>query len=237
MFSRKQIKQVGNYLNKHASDASVSEEILDHFLSEIENRMISGESFEVAFQNIKNQFLPEEIKKVSRNKQWLVMMKQTKIWSFPIAASLVLMVVVLKTHSQSVGEWSAPIPDSELVRVSSDFGLRQHPINQTKKMHWGVDLVAKAGTTVRSVASGKVLEVAVSNTGYGNTITVEHNDSIQTRYSQLQDILVKEGDEVGHLDVIGTVGSSGLSTGPHLHFEVIKNGQKVNPELLGFLKD
>lgn len=103
-------------------------------------------------------------------------------------------------------------------RVSSGYGMRFHPISGNKKPHLGVDFAATTGTPVRSVADGTV-EFAGWQNGYGNVIRVKHRANKTTVYAHLSRIHVRKGQRVEQSDVIGLVGSTGASTGPHLHFE------------------
>jgi murein DD-endopeptidase MepM/ murein hydrolase activator NlpD len=112
--------------------------------------------------------------------------------------------------------------------VSSSFGLRKDPFSHNIRFHKGLDLAAPEGTSVIAALPGKVIE-AKYEAGYGNTIVLQHANGIQTRYGHLADMNVKAGDVVGSEDVLGTVGQTGRSTGPHLHFEVTRMGEPVNP--------
>lgn len=122
-----------------------------------------------------------------------------------------------------------PVSISELTRFGSAFGMRMHPILKVYKMHEGIDLTAPKGTKIFATADGVVLEAGPSGNGYGNKILVDHGFGYQTIYGHCHKILVEQGQRVKRGDVIGTVGSTGLSTCPHLHYEVIVHGKKVNP--------
>ena len=111
--------------------------------------------------------------------------------------------------------------------IGSHYGMRTHPILKYKKKHIGIDIVAKWGTEVIAPANGKVLEVENTN-GYGKRVKIKHNESLITLYAHLSDYKVKVGDNVRRNDVIGLVGETGLATSPHLHYEVIKNNNRVN---------
>lgn len=115
-------------------------------------------------------------------------------------------------------------------RISSSFGKRVHPITNEVREHNGIDIVAPLGTPVVSAIDGKVTEVGFDNEK-GNYIVVE-KDNIKTVYSQLASADVKEGDQISLSQPIGTVGSTGNSTGAHLHFSVIVDGEYQNPEEL-----
>lgn len=118
-----------------------------------------------------------------------------------------------------------PIPGA---RISSPYGRRKHPVFGVIKNHTGVDFAAGYGTPVRSASSGYVSEVGFDY-GYGRYIIVNHSGGYRTRYAHLSKSHVKKGQKVGTGSVIGLVGSSGISTGPHLHFELVKNGVRMNP--------
>lgn len=113
-------------------------------------------------------------------------------------------------------------------RVSSKFGIRKDPINGRKATHYGLDMAAPMRSVVSATAPGKVV-FAGWRGRYGRMIEVDHGLGIRTRYGHLKKILVKPGQEVGHREKIGLLGSSGRSTGPHVHYEVLVNGKPVDP--------
>jgi len=112
--------------------------------------------------------------------------------------------------------------------VSSRFGMRYHPIRHTQRFHRGVDLRASWGTPIKASADGRVSFAGWAG-GYGRQIRIGHGDGLSTSYSHMSRIAAAPGQQVRRGDVIGFVGSSGLSTGPHLHYEVFKNGRAVSP--------
>ncbi len=113
-------------------------------------------------------------------------------------------------------------------RITSAFGMRMHPILKEERMHKGIDFGAPFGTAVEAAAQGKVT-FAGDKTGYGNIVIIEHRPGFETAYAHLSKIEVEEGAFVGRGYKVGEVGTSGLSTGPHLHFEVRVNGAQVDP--------
>ncbi len=117
-------------------------------------------------------------------------------------------------------------------RVSSPFGYRIHPIFKVRKMHTGLDMSASMGTPIRAADSGTVIQAGWRG-GYGKTVVISHGDGLATLYAHQSKILVSVGDTVSRGDIIGEVGSTGYSTGPHLHFEVRVNGTPVDP--MGYL--
>jgi len=122
-----------------------------------------------------------------------------------------------------------PVANKNLKRMASGYGLRIHPIYKTRKMHWGCDFSAPQGTDIYATGKGKVIKVTKAKRGYGNHIVIDHGYSYQTLYAHLKDVKVRKGQWVNRGDIIATVGNTGTSTAPHLHYEVKKNGKKINP--------
>jgi len=113
-------------------------------------------------------------------------------------------------------------------RLSSSFGLRKHPILGYSRMHTGVDFAAPTGTPIFAAGDG-VVNYAGRKGGYGKYVRIRHNGEFSTAYAHLSRMHVRNGERVEQGEVIGRVGSTGMSTGPHLHYEIIRNGKKVNP--------
>jgi murein DD-endopeptidase MepM/ murein hydrolase activator NlpD len=122
-----------------------------------------------------------------------------------------------------------PVSNKELKRLASGFGMRMHPIYKVMKMHTGVDFACQRGTPIYATGDG-VISVAVRNAGgYGNEVRVDHGYGYTTLYAHMEKFIVKTGQRVKRGQLIGYVGSTGTSVSPHLHYEVLHNGQKVNP--------
>lgn len=119
-------------------------------------------------------------------------------------------------------------PTPGFTRVTSNYGSRVHPITRVKSFHTGIDIAASQGSNLHAAASGKVL-FAGWRGAYGNAIIIDHGGSMSTFYGHLSAISVKAGQEVKMNEVIGKIGSTGWSTGPHLHFEVRLDGEHTNP--------
>lgn len=113
-------------------------------------------------------------------------------------------------------------------RPSSGYGLRTDPIEGTTVNHPGFDLAAKAGTEVAAAARGTVVQAGPAGS-YGNLVTLRHDDGFETRYAHLSAVDVKVGDVIEAGQQLGAVGTTGHSTGPHLHFEIRQNGRPVDP--------
>jgi len=111
----------------------------------------------------------------------------------------------------------------------SGFGMRVHPIHKVRKMHAGIDFSAKTGTPIYASGDGVVNRVQNAGSGYGNNVMVNHGYGYETLYAHMSKILVKPGQKVKKGQKIGLVGSTGSSTGPHLHYEVHYKGQPINP--------
>ena len=114
--------------------------------------------------------------------------------------------------------------------LSSSYGWRRNPVTGTMNMHEGLDFSAPAGTPIRAATGGVVRTVTV-HPGYGNMVDIDHGEGLITRYAHARVILVKEGQIVERGQVIARVGSTGLSTGPHLHFEVRRNDKALDPRV------
>lgn len=116
-------------------------------------------------------------------------------------------------------------------KKSSTFGTRKHPVHKTIRHHNGVDLAAPKGTPIRAIMSGTVV-FAHDYEGYGNLITIRHSDELTSHYGHCDKIKVAVGQAIKAGQIIGTVGDTGLATGPHLHFEIRIDGKAYNPEML-----
>ncbi len=122
-----------------------------------------------------------------------------------------------------------PIPNKTLKRIASGFGYRVDPIYKTRKMHKGLDFSAPKGTKIYATGDGVIQMVKRDRWGYGTHIIIDHGYGYTTLYGHMSKASVKKGENVKRGQVIGLVGSTGKSTGPHLHYEVAKNGVQVNP--------
>lgn len=130
----------------------------------------------------------------------------------------------------SISNLPTAMPIESYPYLSSSYGWRRHPFNGQISMHEGLDFSAPHGTPIVAAAGGVVRTVAQHN-GYGNMLEIDHGEGLVTRYAHAQTILVSEGQLVTRGQPIARVGSTGLSTGPHLHFEVRKNEKALDPRL------
>lgn len=122
-----------------------------------------------------------------------------------------------------------PVSNKDLKRMASGYGWRIDPLYKTRKLHTGMDFTADVGTEVYATGDGVVELVEQRQWGYGQCIVINHGYGYKTRYAHLSKFNVKQGQKIKRGDLIGLVGSTGKSTGPHLHYEVEVNGEKVNP--------
>ena len=122
-----------------------------------------------------------------------------------------------------------PLPKANMGKISSNYGMTIDPFTKKKRNHTGIDMIAKIGTPIYATGSGEVKKACRSEKGWGIYISIVHNKHFQTNYSHLSKLNVSEGDKVNKGDIIGYTGNTGKSTGPHLHYEIIKDGKPINP--------
>ena len=121
-----------------------------------------------------------------------------------------------------------PIENPDLTHTAAGFGMKIHPIYRSKMLHEGMDFAAPVGTPVRATAPGTVVETR-SNSAQGGRVVIDHGHGYKTVYAYLDKYIVRHGQKVKRGEMIGTVGNTGLSTAPHLHYEVHKKGKPVDP--------
>ncbi|MBT8264479.1 MAG: M23 family metallopeptidase [Muriicola sp.] len=122
-----------------------------------------------------------------------------------------------------------PVNNEELTRMASGYGWRSDPFTKARKMHWGMDFTAPQGIPVYATGDGKVKRADNNASGYGKHIRIEHGYGYMSLYAHLSKYNVKRGQTIKRGDLIGFVGSTGRSEAPHLHYEVWKEGQRINP--------
>ena len=125
-----------------------------------------------------------------------------------------------------------PVREDKLkrnIRYLSGYGMRIHPIHKIPKMHAGLDFTAPRGTLVRATGDGKIIKVKKARSGYGHHIIIDHGYAYKTLYAHLDEMFVKVGQKIKKGEKIGTVGNTGTSTAPHLHYEVRYKGKTINP--------
>jgi murein DD-endopeptidase MepM/ murein hydrolase activator NlpD len=239
----KQTQQVADFLRTYTQlSYATQEELLDHLCCEIEDAMRGGASFEEAFKAVQGRWNEDEVQKIhssTQNKSFMI-----KIFlAASLAAILTLSPWLVADQFPSSG--AAPLPETttsaldppnncplpvENCSLHHGFGPRWHPITKKKVLHRGIDYQAPMGTEVSAAGEGIVSEAGHKG-AYGYCIVIQHDDTYQTLYAHLSRVDVAVGDEIKAGAPIGAVGSSGASTGPHLHFEILENGAPVDPEL------
>ena len=122
-----------------------------------------------------------------------------------------------------------PVSNKDLNRVASGFGMRIDPVYGTPKMHKGLDFTAPQGTPIYATGNGRIQDASFDQGGYGNHVIINNGYGYKTLFAHMSKIKVKKGQSVKRGEVIGWVGSTGKSTGPHCHYEVHVNGREVNP--------
>src|SRR5690606_16601644 len=122
-----------------------------------------------------------------------------------------------------------PIHNQELTRLASGYGMRIHPILKVRKLHTGLDYSAPRGTPIYATGDGTVITVRTNFGGYGKEVEIDHGYRFVTKYAHMDSFNVKKGQKVKRGECIGYVGTTGSSTAPHCHYEIIKDGVKINP--------
>lgn len=141
-------------------------------------------------------------------------------------------IVMAKNKSNMLASIPAiqPISNKDLTRIASGFGMRFHPIHKIKKLHTGMDFTAPTGTPIYATGNGVISnDPRRRSSGYGSYVVIDHEYGYKTLYAHMSKINARKGQKVKRGEVIGFVGNTGTSTAPHLHYEVIKNGKKINP--------
>jgi hypothetical protein len=140
--------------------------------------------------------------------------------------------------ANSRADMIASIPSIKPVRIDllsknlsamSGFGIRLHPVHKVDRLHAGIDFTAPTGTSIQATGNGKVIKAELGRVGYGNHVVIDHGYGYTTLYGHMATIAVREGDIVKKGEKIGTVGNTGTSTAPHLHYEVRVKGNPVDP--------
>jgi len=139
--------------------------------------------------------------------------------------------VLIKTQDGKLASIPAiqPVSNKQLNRIASGYGMRIDPVYGTPKMHKGLDFTAPQGTPIYATGNGVVTTAGASGNGFGNHVVINHGYGYQTLYGHMVRIKARVGQRIKRGEVIGWVGSTGKSTGPHCHYEVHINGQEVDP--------
>jgi murein DD-endopeptidase MepM/ murein hydrolase activator NlpD len=228
--NHQQVSYIESFLqNKGLEYEPLQEEMLDHICCMIETRMSEGETFHQASKQVFDHFRKDELKEIQdqtiqllNQKSWT--MKKMTLLLFGLMLTAVTLTWAINFDPPKVS------PLGEHYEITSGYGMRMHPILRKKKKHIGVDFKAPIGTPVLATADGVIEKVENLPNAYGQFIIIKHDGHYQTLYAQLSEIKVDVGQKVKSGEIIGLSGNSGMSTAPHLHYEVIKDGEHVDPE-------
>ena len=122
-----------------------------------------------------------------------------------------------------------PVSSSDLKRMASGYGYRIDPFTKKRTMHWGMDFSAKTGTPIYATGDGTIARADARAVGFGNHVRIDHGFGYVSIYAHMDKIVVRRGNKVKRGDLIGYVGNTGRSVAPHLHYEIVKDGRKINP--------
>jgi len=197
------------------------DELYDHYLTDYEELSFEGYTSLQAKQKVTHQI--QQLKACQLNNEIFFINHKFKIYTTMVLSILCFITLLFSTNQEPPSDWPVLSKD-----VRSNYGMRMHPIKKVKKLHTGIDIRAELGADVFAPSAGKVIESSFDKL-LGHYVVIKHDDEYTTRYHHLQSRLVQEGDWVKKSDLIGKVGNSGLSTAPHLHYEVIRNGENVDP--------
>ncbi len=229
-------KWMGEHL--HLQNPDLRDEMLDHLCSAIEYEMVTGLTFAEAFQKTTQEFPRAEIIRAAR----FIHLQKYRIMYFLIPTVLLALVSIFTTFDKETAivemaplvlqeldpPSGKPVADRYLNRAPNGYGMRIHPIHKKKTLHEGIDFPSKTGTPVLATGNGEVVESSFDD-AYGNFIVLRHDHMYDSFYAHLSESVVEKGQKIEQGEVIGKVGNTGLSTGPHLHYEVRKNGKSIDP--------
>ena len=221
----KQDKQMLNDLENNKNEVKDKKEILDKNKEEekvIKDELVKDkenlDKDKIELKKLKEELVKEEEELEKKLQKIAAQKAATSSDSNNLANSNSSSTVI------SNGSW--PVPGYN--RVSSPFGYRIHPVLGIKKLHTGIDIPAPTGTPTVAVSSGTVIYSGVQGS-YGNTVMIQHDNGLVSLYAHNSSLVVKVGDQVKKGQVVAKIGSTGRSTGPHLHFEIRVNGTAQNP--------
>ncbi|MEM9929520.1 MAG: M23 family metallopeptidase [Bacteroidota bacterium] len=254
-----QVAQVSEHLAQTGLPPGLQNEMLDHLCCTVEHAMQEGASFERALADTLQNWPHAQLKKLHHSIRFTT---KTKPMIIRLSAAAVLLAgftllsplpwpevrpATVTAHACQTSHYdealpllpiafepptASPIAGVEMADIlTAGFGMRIHPIYKRKKHHRGIDLKADRGTPVLATAAGKV-ELAREEGKFGLCVRIIHDDGYLTFFAHMSAVTVKEGEQVTLGQQIGAVGSTGQSTGPHLHYEVWKDNRPIDPMAL-----
>ena len=218
---------------------SLLEELSDHYYCELEVQLEQGQTLQKAQEHVIATIKSKNYRPL--NRQIFFIHHKNQIIMSTLCAVFLSIFTLFSVQGEMPNDppklpidppsiW--PIEPS-VDDISSGYGYAIHPFSKKRRFHKGIDIRAKVGTAIMAPADATVVEAGYDDKR-GNYIILKHDDIYTTRYNHLSEIRIKKGATVKQGEVIGKVGSTGLSTGPHLHYEVLKNNKHVDP--IEFLK-
>ncbi|KAA3625196.1 MAG: M23 family peptidase [Bacteroidetes bacterium] len=205
----------------------LQEELLDHLCTAVEEFMEEGFVFQEAMENAFNRFGAGEFEVIEQQTLLSIKNKYFIMKKLPVLTLLVLIFSISVSQAvQNDPPSIAPLRGD--FKVTSDYGIRMHPLTKEKKLHRGIDIKAPTGTAILATSGGEIV-FAKEDGLNGLKVVIKHDEEYESAYCHMSKIDVKVGQQVEKGDVIGAVGNTGASTAPHLHYEVIKNGEYVDP--------
>lgn len=222
-FYRKSIKSIHEY----QVDAKVIKSGIkkSHYLQLILNSLNKNRNIVSLYNYFNYLTIKKRVKMITKRQS-----SSFQVFRYLLFVPVLAMMSMVTTHSFINDEPDIyPIKKGEFSKITQEFGKEfKHPVTKVITIHGGVDFSAKEGISVLSTASGVVKNANIED-GWGNLIIIDHRNGFETWYAHLKDFEVKKGDKVAKGQKIGFVGNTGYSTGPHLHYEVRLNNQRVNP--------
>lgn len=218
---------ITNDLKSRGLSKGFRTELLDHVCCMVEGHMNDGKNFAIAYKEVLATFGNEGFEELKITSPLVKKQRRTattQLLISGVAASIFLMV-----FGVDAVEPPKISPLDHYKRITSNFGKRYNPIKKKQDFHRGIDFSAEVGTPVQATASGNVTLADSGEGAHGYSIEIDHGDGFVTKYSHLSEIKVEKGQPVALGDVIGLSGNTGASTAPHLHYEVIKDGEYVDP--------
>lgn len=234
LLTDQQLEQVAIWMKSQGMrHLELEAELLDHICTSVEHKMEAGMPFSAAFQASVGEFGEAGMQRVERDTIHLLTYQSTLMKRLTLAAGLLCISFLLITYAGFSQSIPTLVPIVGEIEISSAFGMRIHPLTKKETLHRGVDFKAASGTEVRATADATVIFAGLDNDRpqYGIMVLLEHEDGFQTMYAHLSETIVVAGDNIQKGTVVGAVGSTGMSYGPHLHYEVTQNGKLVDPEL------
>lgn len=243
----RQLQDLANYLEDSLRrHEPLQEELLDHLACMVEERLAEGLDYPTAKRQVLDYFTKDEVQKTEGKTLYFTHTKPVlmKIFSFLCLAFFLGLATLPFGHlEEKLPTPQKPMASVELPglkdppdiaplngkpKIISGYGQRLHPVFKEKMLHRGLDFKAPLGTPILATADGTIA-FADEEEKYGLKVIIQHDGQYQSLYAHLSEIKVKKGEQVKKGTIIGLVGSTGLSTAPHLHYEILKSGKAVNP--------